>query len=388
MFDPPTAFGPAQLTLAGRTGIPAPQVLDGIFGWSVAENGLTRTDLTTGAMTTGGFPRSPLFTGLDLSRPTAIGAPEILGAPVLADLPDGRRVLAAWPVERPGQGTVPPQRGIEVVSADLQTAQTLTSTTVPLPSSWLEESLNGFTVYVAGVVGTTAVVSAAAADAALTAAVDLPSGRLLWSAPDVAAHLLTDDTVLVGLRDLARNELRGLAIADGRPRWSGVAGSSVWPLGPSRALVDLRTTENAWGGGQVIDTSSGRELDSPLNGQPGWTCRRDQQALTVCSLAPYNDTDAILGFDDNGAELWRITHDSGRVVPTVTTAWHGMVYGYTDNGPVILDGRTGADHPSPSPDAPLLVNGYFAITAAPGPTPGQRPNYRRPSTLVARPTVG
>lgn len=387
-FDPPTVFGPAQLTLAGRTGLPAPQALDGVYGWSLTDAGLTRVDLTTGEVIVGGFPRAPLFRGLDLSRPTAIGAPEILGAPVLADLPSGRRVLAAWPVEQPGQGTTPSQRGIELISADPKTAQTLTSTTVPLPRSWLEESLTGFTVYVTGVVGTTAVVSAAAADAALTAAVDLPTGRLLWSTPDVAAQLLTDDTVVVRLRDLARSELRGLALADGRPRWAGIAGSSVSPLGTSRALVDLRTLDNAWGGSQVIDTATGRELDSPLNGQPGWTCRRDQQSLTVCSLAPYNDTDAVLGFDDNGTELWRITRDTGRVVPTVTTAWHGMVYGYTDNGPVVLDGRTGADHPTPSPDAPILVNGYFAITAAPAATPEQRPNYRHPSTLVARPTVG
>ena len=101
-FDPPTVFGPAQLTLAGRTGLPAPQALDGVYGWSLTDAGLTRVDLTTGEVIVGGFPRAPLFRGLDLSRPTAIGAPEILGAPVLADLPSGRRVLAAWPVEQPG----------------------------------------------------------------------------------------------------------------------------------------------------------------------------------------------------------------------------------------------------------------------------------------------
>jgi hypothetical protein len=374
-FDPPTAFGPPELTLGRDTAIPVPQVLDGIHGWSLAEGGLTRTDLTTGDMLTGGLPRSPLFAGLDVSRPTAIGAPDVLRAPVLADLPAGRRVLAAWPVEQPGQGTTPARRGIELVSADPQTAQTLTTTTVPLPDTWLEASLTGFTVYVAGVVGTTAIVSAAATDTALTAAVDLTSGRLVWSVPDVAAQLLTDDTVVVRFRDLAKNELRGLALADGRPRWAGVAGSTVWPVGASQALVNLRTVENAWGGSQVIDTATGRPADSPLNGQPGWSCRSDEQDLTICSLAPYTGTDAVLAFDDDGTELWRITRDSGRAIPTVTAAWHGMIYGYTDAGPLVLDGRTGQDKAVTASTAPLLVNEYFAVGAASPPSPERRPNY-------------
>ncbi|ALE86657.1 hypothetical protein [Pseudonocardia sp. HH130629-09] len=323
-----------------------------------------------------------------MSRPTAIGAPDVLRAPVLADLPAGRRVLAAWPVEQPGQGTTPARRGIELVSADPQTAQTLTTATVPLPDTWLEASLTGFTVYVAGVVGTTAIVSAAAADTALTAAVDLASDRLMWSVPDVAAQLLTDDTVVVSLRDLARSELRGLSLADGRPRWAGVDGSTVWPVGASQALVNLRTVENAWGGSQVIDTATGRPVDSPLNGQPGWSCRSDEQDLTICSLAPYTGTDAVLAFDDDGTELWRITRDSGRAIPTVTAAWHGMVYGYTDAGPVILDGRTGTDRVPTASAAPSLVSAYIGMTTAPDSPPELRSAPGRADRLVARPTTG
>ena len=89
------------MSLGGDTGLPAPQVLDGVYGWSLADTGLTRVDLTSGEAIVGGIPQAPLFSGLDVSRPTAIGAPPVLGPPVLADLPEGRRVLAAWPVEQP-----------------------------------------------------------------------------------------------------------------------------------------------------------------------------------------------------------------------------------------------------------------------------------------------
>ena len=115
---------------------------------------------------------------------------------------------------------------------------------------------------------------------------------------------------------------------------------------------------------------------------------KSPSVATICSLAPYVGTDAVLGFDAAGVELWRITRDSGRVPPTVTTAWHGMVYGYTDAGPLVLDGRTGQDRVASATTAPLLVNGYFAVGPDAPRTPEQRPNYRHPSRLVASPTAG
>ncbi|MEQ3552856.1 hypothetical protein WIS52_20505 [Pseudonocardia nematodicida] len=158
-------------------------------------------------------------------------------------------------------------------------------------------------------------------------------------------------------------------------------------MGASRILVDLRTASRPAGGSQVIDLITGREIDSPLNGQPGWSRRSDQRELTICSLAPFAGTDAVLGFDQAGDELWRITHDSGRVPPTITATWHGKVYGYTDAGPLILDGRTGDDRAASTVTAPLLVNEYFAIAAAPATTPEQSPTYSQPHGLAAHPTT-
>jgi hypothetical protein len=56
---------------------------------------------------------------------------------------------------------------------------------------------------------------------------------------------------------------------------------------------------------------------------------------------------------------------SGRLVPAVTAFWHGAVYGETQNGPVILDGRTGKDRSSPGV-APIGVDQYTGLTGSNG----------------------
>lgn len=65
-----------------------------------------------------------------------------------------------------------------------------------------------------------------------------------------------------------------------------------------------------------------------------------------------------------------------------------MVYGGTDAGPLVLDGRTGQDRVAPGATALPLANEYFAVGADTPATPDQRPNYRRPSRPTASPTTG
>lgn len=66
----------------------------------------------------------------------------------------------------------------------------------------------------------------------------------------------------------------------------------------------------------------------------------------------------VLGFDDaTGKKSWGWTEKSGgRVVPHLTTIFHGVVYASTENGPALLDAKSGKDLPVPS--------------APPGETPG------------------
>ncbi|RUQ02717.1 hypothetical protein D8M34_17790, partial [Microbacterium sp. HSID17254] len=114
----------------------------------------------------------------------------------------------------------------------------------------------------------------------------------------------------------------------------------------------------------------------------------DEQHLTICSLAPYTGADAVLALDDDGTELSPITRDSARAVPTVTSAWHGMVCGCTAAGPLVLDGRTGPDRAVTASTAPLLVNESFPLAAASPPSPARRPDYRAPARQAASPTAG
>lgn len=64
----------------------------------------------------------------------------------------------------------------------------------------------------------------------------------------------------------------------------------------------------------------------------------------------------------SGKVLWQLPDEqSDRVAPEVTSAWHGRVYGETENGPVALDARTGEDAPAGPGIAPVLVNGSAAL---------------------------
>ncbi|MEV6038392.1 hypothetical protein AB0L65_45095 [Nonomuraea sp. NPDC052116] len=75
----------------------------------------------------------------------------------------------------------------------------------------------------------------------------------------------------------------------------------------------------------------------------------------------------VRGIDaQTGSWLWSITKGGGRLVPLVTGACHGVVYGRTANGPVVLDGRTGTDRETQPGVAPSVVNSSMAI----GPWPG------------------
>ncbi|KIZ15930.1 hypothetical protein [Streptomyces natalensis] len=51
------------------------------------------------------------------------------------------------------------------------------------------------------------------------------------------------------------------------------------------------------------------------------------------------------------------------MAPKVTGAWHGMVYGETEqNGPAVLDALTGKDKEASSGAAPYWTDGRYAVT--------------------------
>lgn len=111
---------------------------------------------------------------------------------------------------------------------------------------------------------------------------------------------------------------------------------------------------------EAVDNSKVRSSQINLR------CFYDQASLTLCAYAAqYQPGDQqVFAFDPANPHdpLWQ-PPDPGhtRVAPTVTAVWNGAVYGITENGPVVLDARTGADRNAHPGAAPALVDPYFAI---------------------------
>jgi hypothetical protein len=105
----------------------------------------------------------------------------------------------------------------------------------------------------------------------------------------------------------------------------------------------------------VVDIATGTlvgQVKSTLGTEKAFhfNCLADQASAVVCSTGENMGTDEIVGIDDTtGKKVWGYNKNSAsRVVPLVTGAFHGVVYGHAQEQPVMLDAKTGADIPQPS----------------------------------------
>ncbi|WP_226358513.1 hypothetical protein [Pseudonocardia sp. ICBG601] len=392
-FDPPANFGAPVVSLQRNSGpLPAVDVLDGLSGWSVGSSGLTRIDFPANVVHPGVFPENPFSEHVNLDREFSGASP---GDPVVVDSAAGRLVLAAFPVTIPGQGTRPSRHAVELVAAESGSARKAFSIAVPAPESgWgAGEQIQPVATRVVGVADSVAVVIGTDPDGrhGLSAGIDLVTHQVLWTTPaDVVAQEVVGDVVVVQRQSALEPEVRGIGVRDGVQRWAGVPGGSVTVSGSRQVLVghDSSTLVAVGGRSTAVDVGSGKSVASPLSGQAGWECHDDERSVTVCELMKGLDPYALVGLDrDSGAELWRIVADAGRVPPQVTATWHGAVYGFTDSGPVVLDGRTGMDRTPTAAAAPFLVNEYFGVSAAPGSRPEGKPNYTNRSRQVVVPAI-
>jgi hypothetical protein len=124
----------------------------------------------------------------------------------------------------------------------------------------------------------------------------------------------------------------------------------------------------------AVDMATGRPTPAPSthdNPLTDLNCDKDQ-TMVVCASRGEAPNREIIGFDDaTGTKKWGWGGEkSPRVVPVVGPVFHGVVYGYTPNGPALLDAATGKDIPVPS----------GAASPTPGGTPSQTPgNGETPS---------
>ncbi|MGW7686546.1 hypothetical protein ACWGID_37740 [Kribbella sp. NPDC054772] len=120
------------------------------------------------------------------------------------------------------------------------------------------------------------------------------------------------------------------------------------------------TKEGTYGSEEVgsfysVDLATGAVVKSApgltARDSGGYSCVWDQVSSIACREAQPTGPQEIVGFDDTtGKKAWGWTSlTGGRVVPSVTAAFHGVVYVQTEKQGVLLDGKTGQDLPGASP---------------------------------------
>lgn len=201
-----------------------------------------------------------------------------------------------------------------------------------------------------------------------TVVLDTISGELRWTANNVTPQGVDGDKVIGVQSGSNKWEWRTVALrgADGTETWAGPIGRSAIARGFPPFLIT--------GSGRLVipdhhislvDTATGKLVASLTpEGFGRFTCLFDGRDVIVCSQSGGLDLpDKVIGVDANtGQQLWELP-SANRTTLNVKCAFHGAVYGYTENGNVILDARTGNDAViNADLDPTQVVPGYGLVT--------------------------
>ncbi|MEU4270164.1 PQQ-binding-like beta-propeller repeat protein [Streptomyces sp. NPDC026092] len=279
---------------------------------------------------------------------------------------DGKRyAVAAFPTSTKGSGSSPDSIGVEVVAMDAESGQEAWRTKWDLPRS--DESY--LVTYVAGVVGSTAVVvSHGEYRDPVTYGIDLVTRKETWRKDDFKAQLVQGTRVL-GQKRGADTALSLGAVdgANGRYLWSGMGVGRDWPV---KAFAPDRAWVGDPEGRAVVDSATGKDLEYEGFGEKLHSiedCVDDQLKTTFCFSRTVRGGE-ISAYDRGGKRLWRVggpSDDSGRKEMILTSAFHGVVYATFNGGTgaaIVLDGATGADKATDPGYAPVLVNAYVGLS--------------------------
>jgi hypothetical protein len=369
--------------------LPAPTLLDGTNAWAAASAGLVRVDLRTGQA---GPPATPSGELPALPDPTFAG-PMTVSKPVITGTGSDRVVLAAYSVIVRGSGTTASPPAVDVVAADPVSGAKRFDVTIPLPAALQASGQQPIAMVVPAVPTATGPGSSIAvlaiggpgdtySDTWTSFGIDLTSRQVVWTTTRFLAQVI-DDGIVVGLQSIpatsvqsTRSDAFGRVLTDGATRWTVQHVDSIGFASPHLVTLSGSNTDPANGFGQLgfltfTAPSDGHTVEAVDNSkarsaQINLSCFYDEVSLTVCAYAAqYQLGDQpVFAFDAAHPHdtLWQLP-DPGhsRVAPTITAVWHGAVYGFTENGPVVLDARTGADRNDHSGAAPGLVDPYFAV---------------------------
>jgi hypothetical protein len=286
------------------------------------------------------------------SRPVA--GTVVLGdwaTPAVADVDTGPVVFMPLVVERPGSGTTPGRELVRVTAFDGVTGSPVWSTDlddtdVPGISGYSNLSVSADQDQVA-----VSVEYLADGDAytAYTAVLDAGTGDARWLEAGFLATALDDQTV-VG-NTATREPLSLVYTLEGR---SASDGDRLWSIDEPEDIRDIRGLGS--GLGYYVGVPSGesttylvelRTGEVLVSFDGGSECRHDGESIVVCATVDfYTFDDYLVAYDVRAGErLWELPDEAAdRIAPSsLVAARPGAVYANTDNGPLIIDARTGED---------------------------------------------
>ncbi|MFI1285164.1 hypothetical protein ACH4U5_31145 [Streptomyces sp. NPDC020858] len=345
----PEAATKGRTNLAGQVrggGKDLPVLLHGAQAFVVSPTGVQVIDLadgrTVGEETARGEVLREDTDGLIL--PPVLAGSEVL-VPFLLTTPASGTHTAGAMVELVAVSTTPPHKAAW-------------RTTVKLPEWALQSSAKVQAVSV-GAENGTAIVTVTAGDDAVSYGIDTASHALRWTQPGLEVVQVGAGTAvgLLHVEPLTSAPL-GVDLATGTEKWRGEKTYAAIMNGAGPGTVRVAGTQTASKGDQLLDVTSGKARAAMPPGMSAMNCTYDRSQTLVCAHGF-----AVVAVDaTTGTPLWTLKDgDQGRTPPTVTTVWHGRVYGRGVGGPVVLDARTGADMPTKPEAAPLLVNEYVGL---------------------------
>ncbi|WP_411137969.1 PQQ-binding-like beta-propeller repeat protein [Streptomyces sp. C10] len=358
-YDPPQKFATKgaplpqaaagdSISLGGTIRKPPPLALHGTGAYVAAADSLQVIDTGTGKETSTVRPRHKSVTDKDTEP----------AAPVLTQ--DGKQALVPFLVEFPGKGTTPSRAGIELDAVNTTTGKAAWTLDLDDLPGWAGQPATR--ARMVATTKSTAVISVTNGEMGATYAVDLDTRKATWHNDKIAAAAVIGDTAVVFTsKDSVRQQVIGLDINhDGKRSWSKLDGYelTVRPAGPH--LVAITGTDYDTGDSiGVLLKPDGSKAADLTGDSSGLTCHYDDASVTVCQT---EEPRTIALNAETGKQLWSLPEKgTNRVAPTVTAAWHGVVYGTTGNGPLTLDAKTGADRSTSPGAAPVAVNEYTGV---------------------------
>ncbi len=352
VFDPPQSFDAKAGTLLPAGILPNLVSLHGNTGYAITANDLQAVDLATGRSLGRAAPENEIF-----EAAATLDNLDTTHAPTITNLNGTDLVLAAFTVQIPGEGTTPTRFGVELTGMDAGTNKQAWSLLVELPVPVTGSRRSNPDVTLVGVVDRLLVFTAITTESYYTYGIDLLTPKVAWKVDGLAAGALAGDVVVGITETRSRQSVVGHKAADGSRVWNqdDMYDVVVAQAGPRFAFVYSRNYRDGVRSSRVID-SAGAAV-APIDTYDGGSVRCSYDAALTVTCFRHEPDPFVFAFDSQtGQVLWELRDGGDRLVPQVTVAWHGAVYGGTDNGPVVLDARTGLDRSASVGITPLAVN--------------------------------